>query len=527
MKKTLCGVLILVATLAVGCTGNENVENSSGTNSETKNRDVREIVAKSANEEFETTELNYGQASYTTTQGREMPYKKRGIISMPKSEGKKKLVVMIHGSHENIDGNARFDTGFKYLTEHLAMNGYAALSLDVQAAYTWKYGDGGDNEKIRAIYKDFINELKADKSLSDKIDFDNVVLFGLSRGADTIFDIQNENEAVKAILSIAPSPGVETVRNDINTMIVVPELDGDVVDLAGISIYEELVEDNNRNNPADLVIVEGANHNYFNSDIKVNDTELLGNQEKLDRQLDKESQQTFIKNLSVDFLNSVFGKVQEDSFFNRDEVEVKSMYGIPVKTKSFSTGEEIVMNKDNFDIAKSDNENLIVKVMNESEFYKDDETKGFKLPVPNNNIKKILSVEWKSKGNTLNIDLNNKDLSKYKTINLNLALDPSNELNKTKSTQGLTIMLKDKSGNKSSVLVDDKNMPLSYVDGKLDFTEIFDDKHYYWDSYTPMSMIRIPLSLFDNVDLKNIDAVEIIFDQSDSGAIMIEDIEVA
>ena len=97
--------------------------------------------------EYEYAEFNLGGASYTTPNGREMPYDIRGIIAVPEGDGPFPLVLIAHGAHEEEDETKRFDTGFDYLVRALAQNGYVAVSLDMSKPYIQRYGGNDDYVK--------------------------------------------------------------------------------------------------------------------------------------------------------------------------------------------------------------------------------------------------------------------------------------------------------------------------------------------------------------------------------------------
>lgn len=525
MKKILCSILVIIGVSFVSCKTNEVVDFSESI----KAREIRSLEIKSLNIEFETFDMNFGKSQYTSSSNKIMPYEKRMTISVPNIEGKKKLAIIIHGSHDNETEDIRFDSGFDYLTEELAKNGYVGASLDVQSAYLWKYGDNDDNEKIRAMYKEFIESLKNDEFFGNEIDFSNIVLIGHSRAGETIQDIANENDDVKGFISIAPA-GVERLdKIDLKGLIIVPEYDGDVIGLDGIAMYDQMIEDNKREADLDLLILQKANHNYFNKNIKKNDVVMLSDSQKIEMQLSKEEQQEFLKYITIDFMNHTFGSLDENSYFNSDKEEVKRFNGFDVKTKSYRKDEEYLVDENNFNEAVSDN--VQIKTIKESSFYKLDETKGFNIPMfyKNNEpfIKRLLSIEWQNNGDKMSIPLDNRNLLKHKVININIAQDPSNELNVNGENQGFTIVLKDSRGRECGVIVDSNTNALDYVDGKLDVTTVFEDKHYFWSSYTPLTMIRIPLENFENIDLSDIVGIEFIFDQTNSGAIMLENIKIS
>lgn len=527
MKKALVIGLITCSTIFSGCGENaENTIKSEGKKEKVTRTSLYLDKGKSENIEYETKEFDLGDKIYKSSSGKELPYKVRGTVTLPKSDGKKPLAIIVHGSHDNENSNVRFDTGFKYLTEYLGENDYVGIAMDVQEAYVWKYGDNDDNEKIRVMYKEFINSLKKHKELSEKIDFENIVLIGHSRGADTIMDIANENNGIKGILSVAPAISEKERKwPDVKTTIIVPEYDGDVASLDGVPMFNEITNENERKNDGNLIILEKANHNWFNRNLEKNDLELLGDNKKIETQLNREEQEEFLENIAVDFMDNLF-KEETEGIFNSNESEPIKMYGLGVKTQSWISGGNDILNCENFN--EVEGENLDLKVLNESAFYKNDETKGFNLPMfLNENVegKKLLNLRWEVEEPVLKIPIDER-LEGRESLTINLALDSSDELVFKDNSIKMSLTLKDNEGNETEVILEDEVKALSFVEGKLDYTEIFDYTHYFWDSFTHLSMVRVPISLFMNINLNNLSELKIRFYESNSGAIMIENIRV-
>lgn len=524
MKKALVIGLITCSTIFSGC--GESTIKSEGKKEKVTRTSLYLDERTSENIEYETKEFDLGDKIYKSSSGKELPYKVRGTVTLPKSEEKKPLAIIIHGSHDNENSNMRFDTGFKYLTEYLGENDYVGIAMDVQQAYVWKYGDNDDNEKIRVMYKEFINSLKKHKELSEKMDFENIVLIGHSRGADTIMDIANENNGIKGVLSVAPAV-LEKDRKwpDIKTTIIVPEYDGDVASLDGVPMFNEITNENERKNYGNLIILEKANHNWFNRNLEKNDLELLGDNKKIETQLNREEQEKFFKNISVDFMDNLF-KEETEGIFDSSSAEPTKMYGLDVKTKRWTSSGKDILNHENFDKVKG--ENLELKVLNESAFYKNDETKGFNIPMffnENADDKKLLNLRWENESSIIKIPIDER-LGGRESLTINLALDSSDELVFKDTNIKMSVILKDNHGNETEVVLEDKVKALSFVEGKLDYTEIFDYTHYFWDSFTHLSMVRVPISLFKNINLDNLSELILKFDKSPSGAIMIENIRV-
>ncbi|MEF9990867.1 MAG: alpha/beta hydrolase [Romboutsia sp.] len=533
-KQILPLILISVLVISTGCAKIPNTNTSSNTNATTINNTNIEKTISNKNS-YETVEFDAESELYVSPSKQEMPYKISGTMSIPKGEGKSPLVLITHGSHENIEDNIRFDKGFKYLTEKLAENGYIAVAMEINNAYLWKYGDNDDNIKVPIMVDKYIESLKLANEgknnkykvdLKDKIDFDKVALVGHSRGGEAIFKIaqveEKKGQKICAILSIAPtssSPDTPFIETDIDTSILVPEYDGDVTTLDGFGIYDILTS-KKRESFVGLTYLEKANHNYFNADIKPNDAELLAID--VSDQLTREKQQDFLANYAVDFFNASMKDKVDNTAYDSKLSSIDKMYGYDVKTLfSDKNKTEIISIKDKNNF-KSDG--IEISITKDGLTVNNDEAQGVDT-VPASlegfNIRDLLNIKWKKADGKISFNPNTNDFSQFNSLSINIVQDPSDELNTKGENQAFTVQIKDKKGNISKVTLD-KNIPaLDYINGKAEFLELEDSTYKMWSSKTPLTSIKIPLTLFKDLDLSNIDEVSLIFDKTDSGSVMI------
>ncbi|MEG1500988.1 MAG: hypothetical protein RR396_03450, partial [Clostridiales bacterium] len=224
MKKRelllLTGLLTLALTL-FGCTA----KNNAPVNQSQDLAAMQMAFSDSKNLPIKTVDYDFGKKTIAKSENipTDFSYFLRGIISYPsdKKEGLLKPIIILHGNHDNSDSK-RYDMGFKYLTEYLAQNGYLALSLDINAAYNWSYGDNLEYDKIPILFGEHIKllqELNKGKAnnlgidLKDRIDFSQSLLIGHSTGGQLIFDIAADQEkyglVINNLLPIAP-----TINND-------------------------------------------------------------------------------------------------------------------------------------------------------------------------------------------------------------------------------------------------------------------------------------------------------------------------
>ena len=490
----------------------------------------------SASMDIIEADFNLGEKSFVTDLGNRVYYNVRGLISVPKEEDKYPLVLIVHGRYNNSSNDTRFDKGFKYLVNYLASCGYAVATLDIQGAYNSNFGNEDDNKKVRAMFPSFIEAFKNANNgildgfnvdLTGMIDLENIALIGHSRGGETVVDIALENEAVKSVISIAPTLPDELNRKypDVPISIIVPELDGDVDGLDGFSLFDSIMLDENRTSSLDLVLLKNANHNWFNSMLIKNDALMLEDDEKIKNQITREEQENFLKEFSKDFLDSIFKDKTEGTLYDYSISEPGSMYGLEVKTQIWRKKQNIILDYNNY--SETTYEGVEVTILKEAISYEDDEIEGFVLPLQNVtgfDYKNLINIKWRNRLGKVEIPIDNINLKKYNTLALNLAIDSSDELNTKNEGQTFTVRLEDSKGNISEVILGKDSTSLDYVEGGIIYTPYLETMKPLWSSYTVLSDIRIPLEVFKGVNLKKIIKITLVFNKNDSGSIMVNNI---
>lgn len=237
-----------------------------------------------------------------------------GIITLPWLEnkmpaGKFPLVVFLHGNHSLLEDSA---PGYSYLCELLSSNGIICCSVaqeyllqiafDVESGY-WFPENGSRVISLLEHVKQFrIWNSQPGHPLEGKVDLDNIMLVGHSRGGETVADASTYNKLksvagdinhpeikldgtgglgpyffnIQAIVSIAPTFSIDlksTFTGEVvdNYFILNGMRDADVYDFQGYETYSLTnradVNDPYKSSGKDkgLWWVSGANHNYFNS----------------------------------------------------------------------------------------------------------------------------------------------------------------------------------------------------------------------------------------------------------------------
>lgn len=247
-----------------------------------------------------------------------------------KGSGSAPLVVMLHGNHGTCGTgtNPRLDTsceytdsgvcpagyiptpnheGYNYLAENLASWGFIVASVNANRGITCGGGNSGDYGlnlargklvlKHLALLHEWSTAGGAPKSLGlgtngliGKIDFGNVGLLGHSRGGEGVraaYNLYRDTDskwpqeipglAIKAIFEIGAVDGQTSRVLDADGTVwnqLLPMCDGDVSDLEGRFPFERMMLNVSEKSDAQKSLYEvwGANHNFFNTEWQNSDS---------------------------------------------------------------------------------------------------------------------------------------------------------------------------------------------------------------------------------------------------------------
>jgi hypothetical protein len=285
--------------------------------------------------------------------------------------------------------------------------------------------------------------------------------------------------------------------------------------------------DKNRTAPAQLTYLRGATHAYFNSKFELHYTNPA---EKLRYEngahLSRAQQEDFFIHYVSHFLD-IYAKKNAASAVGTYDInspEPSKMYGYNVTASFISPG----------------GEKLISPKENSSELYTYGEATAEYVALEVNDFELLFQhgggmldyyplyrLRWKDKTGTVVFKTGPRDFSEFASICLYVSAIPSEELNANGADQALTVALKDSKGKESRVTVSAGTAALSWYPGeKMLYQSLVEEapEKYYWEGETPLCGLRIPVSFFKGIDLKDVKQLQLEFDQTNSGAIMISEI---
>jgi hypothetical protein len=502
---------------------------------------------------------------------RNMPVRLNGIIAVPGGEAKPHpVVVILHGNHPGCPEDrwpcapeleqANYQ-GFEYLLRRLASEGYVALSINVNAEYTFGFGEPVPGERLGQLVDLHLKALGDAASggpnpfgpeLKGRADLSRLAFIGHSQGAEIAYWlIQTRDMAspdvfdklgygpVYGLLMVAPSANIGGAGvSSVPVSVILPACDRDVMNQEGQLFYEINRLDPQQNPWASSVWVERANHNYFNETLS---DETLARPDRPDCEplLDPETQQDFLSEYTIDFLAQIFDQNPDAAArlgMDFQAPALDELYGLPARVAALAPSPDrlpllLTANASELETNLAGGsvtaEGLTMTYCEEGYYVPSmklgsEPCKRVNMVVPGNPA--MIVVSWSQEGATWNFSLPEAtDLSQYSSISLRAALDPLSELNEKNGTQAFTIQLLDKNGNTASVHTRADEPALRFPPGDETENDTFEGG--WFTGRVPLTTIRMPLNEFSGVDLTAIQQVTLSFDQTPSGTLFISDLE--
>jgi hypothetical protein len=514
---------------------------------------------------------------------RSMPVRLNGLIAAPhRGQGPFPVIVILHGTHPGcpvIDHVDRWPCdpaderpnyrGFGYLVEHLAANGYVALSININAENTFGFGEGTPGERITQIVDKHLRALSLASSgganqfgldLKGKADMRRLAFAGHSRGGDDALTLTQSPVLaaaaadpagygpVSAILMIAPSPGFADPVSGVPVPLAVllPMCDGDVVDQAGQVFYEAVRLAPGQRAWATSAFLERANHNAFNATL---DSDPFGVRGRPDcaTLLDPEAQQAFLADYALDFFNAALaGETSPDKRANGRELvglgidprvlAPSELYGRPARVASLPSAVdraavftpqnegELTTNRLGGAVVADGVKTFFCEAGSYTPFMKPgtEPCRRTTVTIPGNPALAIVS--WDKPGGALRFAIppGKGDLSTATAITLRAALDPLSPLNAAGASQSFSIRVTDAAGKTAKIATRPDEPALRYPAGEVEMDTLFGEM---FTGRLPLTVVRVPVSALQGVDKTDIREIALLFDQAPSGSLFLADLE--
>lgn len=453
-------------------------------------------------------------------------YDYTGSVCVPSGQ-KLPLVIFLHGSYLRNSLSTYYDLGFSDNMKALANEGFVSLGLNLTPVYSLETLESDRTalyEAQKALFRKIlkkhlqalINSVNNDSNpyafeMKDKIDFNNIILVGHSRGGQNLFlgyEILKEMGLnVKGTISIAPANYWPPFTNypDIPASIILPQLDGDVHTLDGRQIFDTM-RLQERNSDLHLIYLYNANHNNFNSLIFKLDNSFIDEEGNvLKEPMPDNEQRTFASKYIVDFSKACIKNGSlSPLLYNQDGI----LYNQKVLI-SFYKGNSTSLFEATSD---SDFKNLygnFEKIIASND--KQKHTAG-NLRLPGlSNYYPLALLKFRTIDDKLGLNLlNTNNFKPFDTLCFEIMQDSTDSLNKN-INQMLDITLVDHNGVSFTISTPPNTYALQYQPGEMARIPLRDqDVETIYSNLTPLSTLMIPLSDFSNtLDFSNISRIEI------------------
>lgn len=475
---------------------------------------------------------------------RSRPAKVEGIIAVPEDEGAHPVALVLHGrfgqeicrpmsgsvsssAQVNVTfclpggAESRFDVGHANLVGALAEEGYVALAINLNDTYDIFSVEGVvDGIDLNNIGDYFIpqlvqlhldalanNELPID--LAGRVDLSQpLLLLGHSRGGELILDLAKKMPVSGLALFGAPGDGGLSAPPDVPLGILYGECDGDVYYWDSQRYFEEAENDPDRAAFASAVMLERANHNFFNGLIGMNDDggNKIGNPHCYaeDGGLSQEEQQAFMVSYVRDFAAMLRGAHP----FSVKQPAPAQMYGLPVIANLTTADKRILL--DGEGVSEGAGAGLSVTSCEAKAICHPTLINLDEFGVPGEPIMKRLT--WEQPHASYTLTFAPIDATLYDALNIRAVLDPTSDLNHGAAAIDFVVHLVDAAGNRATVAV--STTPLLYT--------IPDEFYGFGGMPILAGASRLQLEGLDGIDLTQLTAVTLEFPQ-ESGDLLLLD----
>lgn len=491
-----------------------------------------------------------------------------GRVYMPKGDGPFPMVMMVHGNHSMIDYS---DGGYAYLGELLASRGIIGVSVDENFINGHWSGDFGGKEMptrgwlLLKHLEQWKKWNQGDSSgLKGKVDMDNIVLVGHSRGGEAVSiaaafnrldrfpDNGNEkfdfNFGIKGIITIAPTDyryNREISLKDINYLSIQGAYDSDETSFWGMRPYHRLTFSDDFKGFKAGLYMNHANHGQFNSSWGRSDfgapMKWLLNLEPL---VSGEEQRQAAKVYVSGFAETVL-KGNKDYLPMFQNVDLVQDW-LPKETyvsQYADTNKEVLVNfEDDMDITSASSD---IRLFAENfKIWRETELESRDGQSQQNNA---LVLGW---GHGANVDKDSipvysidlpdmlTDFGSADSLVLSMAMGDISELKIGDNEDGnietpktgfnFSIVLKDSLGNMASVALAKDNRLPGKIKTKFTKFKFLDKDMIGKETETQLKSCYVPMSTFlkknDSLKLDKLKSIHLVFDKDSLGVVVLDDI---
>ena len=506
---------------------------------------------------------------------RNMPARLNGVMAAPTGKGPFPVVLVLHGTHPgcpmvgevdawpcDIEVEQRNYAGFEYLVRELAARGYVALAPNINAEFTFGFGEPIFGVRLRQLLDQHLRALATAASggandfgveLAGVADVGRLALIGHSQGGEAAnrltrqYSLNTAETAaelgygpVTGLLLVAPALNNDgSDGSDVPLAVVLPACDGDVMGLDGQHYYEA-VRFQAEHTWATTALLESANHNGFNT-ILGSDMISHSGRPACQTLLAPAAQQQFLVDYAGDFLTAVLDESPEAQAaamarlgMDISQPAPAELYGRAARVNFLPPVDErlaLFTPSDEGGVTTNARGGAVTSegatlFYCPAGFTVDPELAPCRRPntiIPGSPALAVAS--WPGPAALeFALPAGAGDLSGYAALTFRAVIDPLANNNAADTPQRFSVRLTDGSGATTSVVAGPDEPALQTINGEFREDEVFPPG--VLDAVVHLTTVRVPLAAFAGVDLSDIDEVALVFDQTPSGTLFIADVEV-
>lgn len=457
--------------------------------------------------------------------------------------------------------------GYDYLGRALASHGYIVASISANGIRSVT-SINGINARAQLIQRhlELWQEFNTNSSSAlgnlfiGKVNINNIGTMGHSRGGEAVVEQYNLNKelgspyAIKAVLPLAATNGNRYQINDVALGTIIPYCDGDTIFLPGVHYYDDArYSSNTDNSPKHTFLMMGANHHFFNTtwspqnfdggggevqdgypyggfdEAPQNELCKSTSSERLSSSQQRKAATTYV----TAFFRTYLGNEEAfEALLNGDSpapsstqnitvhasyhppkserLDINRLDGLSNETINSLGGSVSQSNLSVYRICGGEELSEQHCLINEENYNQPHTAKSLSGLSNAAGLSQLL-LSWSGRNGLYenSIPLANRNFSNYEYLQFRAGV------NYTDSPLGLeqdfNVYLTDINGNESSVRVGSISDALFYPPGGR-FAKLI------------LNTIRIPLDLYNDVDMSNITKVQFRFDQTAKGSISVSDL---
>ncbi|HAJ35206.1 MAG TPA: hypothetical protein DCL15_05890 [Chloroflexi bacterium] len=505
-----------------------------------------------------------------------MPVRLNGVIAAPPTGGPHPVVLILHGTHpgcpETEHGVDRWPCdpeveranyrGFGYLVSALAAQGYVALAINANAEDTFGFGEGVPGERLEQLITLHLDALATAAAggennfgveLAGRADLGKLAIFGHSRGAERAVALARKWATDGEARSYGPAAGVLLIAPaavlvdpaggaPVPMALLNAACDGDVTDQIGQVFFEAARLAPEQQAWAASLWLERANHNHFN-DTLPGDPFAGQDRADCDPLLAADAQRAFLIAYAGDFLTTLFSAdpAQVRAALERmggdaASLATDTLYGKAAQAAWLAEARHRLplltpTGEDAFTVSPFDGAVTaegVTTLFCPDGYYTSitnpelADCHRAQVTVPGQPAHAVVS--WAAPGGALRFELpiGLDNLLLYDAFSVRAAVDPLSPLNVAGAPQRFSVRVTDRSGATASVAVRPDEPALRYPAGEAQPDDLFGA---LFTGRLPLMPVRVPIQAFAGVNLANVAEVALVFDQSDSGALFLADVE--